>query len=223
MKIVDCKKTRITGRLLRSMVPDSLKDKCMLINLGSRARTMDWLDYDVINDIGGVRNCSDKIRMFQILKEYGVKCLDFYLKKPCRFGVYRDKYVFKKGRRIVVGRGCRDYDYCTKFEEKDKEWRVVIYKGKVLRAMEKINYDGSDVWKQKNCDFRHVNDRELSIDVRRECIDACNALGIDLAGIDVLRNKMGVVKIIEVNSGMAMGERTIGRLFRAIEMEVGVR
>ena len=219
MKIVDCKKTRKTGRLVRSMVPYSLKDKSIILNLGSRRSMLEWIDYDwIINSAEAVRNCSDKIRMFRILGDNEVSCLKFYIRKP---NVSYRRYVFRIGKRIKVGYiSGEDYDYCTRFEDKDKEWRVVVFKGKVLRAMEKVPHNKTDIWKQKDCRFRHVDDYMLPSEIKSLCLKACKVLGIDLAGVDILRNVRGEYKVIEVNSGMAMGERTIGRLFGAIEEEV---
>ena len=159
--------------------------------------------------------------MFGILKREGIKCLDFFINKPV---MWFGKCVYKKGKKIWIGRSTGyKYDYCTKFEEKDKEWRFVVFRGKVLRAMEKVPNIDTEIWKQKNCDFRHVNERFLDSEVRYECLEACKDLGIDLAGVDVLVNTSGEVKVIEVNSGMAMGSRTAGRLFRRIESEEGLR
>lgn len=230
MKIISGRRTVKTKRLLEESMPDSLKNVQVFINLGnSDYDTSGYYNWKIVNHLDAIRNCANKIRMFNIFKENDVKCLDFFKKGDMKNygwrGFIGSKAVLKKGKRIRITRLFRgDWDYGTVFERKEHEYRVVVYKGAVLRAMEKIPLDGNmDILKQKKCRFEHRPWRSLNRNVVEESIKACKALGIDLAGVDVLINNKGEVKVIEVNSGMAMGHRTAGRLFRRIEREEGLR
>ncbi len=220
MKIVNCRKSRVTGERLREMVLSRLRDKDVLVNLGwGQFDESEYEDWDVINRVGAIKRCVDKKKMLELLRREGVQCLIIPQKR--RFG---RKYACKYGKRLRVRRFSRlfggrfgNYDYVTEWEDKKEEYRVVVFRGKVLRAMRKEPRDGDmdKVLKQSNCRYRHIE--ELSDDVRFECIKACVVLGIDLAGVDILVNRRGDVRVIEVNSGMGMGSRTCGRLLKEIE------
>ncbi len=221
MKIVSCRKSRVTGELLREIMPDSLREEDVVVNLGNSSfNESPYYNYDFINGVEPIRNCVDKERMLRLLKEGGVPCLEVVGNEG--FG----KKAFKRGKGLFVGRkSFRSYDYATKWEDKKEEFRVVVFRGDVLRAMRKEPEDGvmDKVLKQRCCRYRHVDKYEIGVGIFSDCIKACEALGIDLAGVDVLVNMKGEVKIIEVNSGMGLGSRTAGRLFRAIERGRGLR
>jgi hypothetical protein len=142
--------------------------------------------------------------------------------------------VFKKDGVIKV---CSDYNeldyylsrcrYGTIKEEKIAEYRVIMYKGKLIEMFRKIpkpNHESDFALKAYNSNFVIVRDenwRNRHNKVLEVCKHAMNTLKIDLCGFDVLINKQKEIKIIEANSGMGMCDNSIQKFYRLLEVEYG--
>lgn len=211
---------------MKELIPRRLKYDDILINLGNGYfNEYDYDDYEIINRVEAIRKCSNKKEMFRILINDDVSCVSFYEgydRKRKALELIRRGYklVLRKGKRIKITNSRWDirrdwWDYFTIWEEKREEWRILMFKGEILRRQLKDNIYGEDILKKENCEFRQR--RLIRGDIARECRKAVESLGIDLCGIDVMRNTDGEVKILEVNSGMGMNENSINKVFNEIE------
>jgi hypothetical protein len=234
MRITYASRCCETGeRLEESLEGSDMKDKKIVLNIGdSSFNEAEYVlsGYDIINRVEDIKRCVDKKRMFKELAKGNVKCLDFMDLKTIN-GVLKAVLLIQCSKRLVLrieGRrkykcistlkelldNLRECDYATAYEEKINEWRVLCYRGQVLRVWDKEpDDDNVRFWHRSNCTFNSSD----NIEVGRLGLEASRALGIDLSGVDVLENDRHELKVIEVNSGMAMSYGTIKRLFNKIK------
>jgi len=109
--------------------------------------------------------------------------------------------------------------------EKSQEFRVIMYKGKMLRIMEKTPDSNQFAWKNSNgCKFKEIPYYwywiKIIRDIKKECVRASLLLEIDLCGIDIIRIGQDEVRILEVNSGLGLGRPSIRRLYKVIVEEI---
>jgi len=186
----------------------------------------------IVNRVKAIRKCVDKKAMFRAFEKAGVKSLSFFDLKTASGLIHAGtlvsmgkKMVFRRGRAYLIVSNTLDFvrnyglfDYATVFEDKLLEWRVLVYKGKVFKVMKKdADDDGVFALKQESTRFRRV-DSPLK-EVAEQSVKAAAALGLDLCGVDVCLTKKGDVKVIEANSGMALGKHSCRLLAELINAE----
>ena len=238
MKIISSQRTCKTKQLVRELIPDWAKPKSILLNLGdSSINEREYSGYKIINRVENIRNCSNKIRMFEIFNENGIKAVTYVPIRRSDYGnlnlmrfkmKFRGKeLVFRRGKELKVipieqvsVRDMNYYDFATIKEDKEKEYRIIIYKDKIVRAMIKINETGDFQFKQENCRFVTMDFSKFPQSVKDNLFKAVKVLGIDLCGIDLLKNTDGEFKILEINSGMSLSERSIEEFFNLLKEEV---
>jgi hypothetical protein len=240
MEIVYPRRCCKTGRLLEELMPDVLGDEQVLLNLGCGGFDEDgYEDYLIINNKEAVNNCADKKRMFGILKINCVPCLEYYDLQKLGGLAASYELLLKGGKLLLRSPAYRDYSlmskdndyrdyaipyparytYATKLENKINEWRVICFKGQVMRIWRKEPFAPMQLfWHREDCEFRKV----INEQVGQLALEAANALGIDLCGVDILENDKNELKVIEVNSGLSMSEITIRRLYRRICGLIGI-
>ncbi len=189
---------------MRTLMPEELKNADIILNLGDSSATNGY-DYNWINEPEAVRNASNKRRMFELFEENEIKCIT-------RVNGHFVQYFISRITRNGI---------TTIRENKVKEYRVIVYNGRMMKVMEKVPKNGDFILKLENCDYQRVERFVIPKEDRRNIIRAVECLGLDLAGVDVLKNDKGEFKVIEVNSGPGMGEKNIGLLFRRIMEEYG--
>jgi glutathione synthase/RimK-type ligase-like ATP-grasp enzyme len=203
MKIAYSKKSRITARLLKEMMPESLINAKIILNLGnSKLDTSRYQDWLIINKSESISNSANKKRMFELFQQSNIKCLE-YRQSISRVIFFRSVWFKRKWG-------------WTRRENKVKEYRVIVFLNKIFKIYEKIPNNQIDFqWKKDNTIFTRRR-MQFPEDVKLNIINSVKCIGLDLAGVDVLLNDLGEYKVIEVNSGLGMGEPTIRKLYRRI-------
>lgn len=87
----------------------------------------------------------------------------------------------------------------TEYYQHHTEFRVVVFKGKVIGRYEKL-CDDDGTWV-----FNELSSKLMS-KIDKACIDATKAIGLDYSGVDVLVNSPTEFKICEVNSAPTLIE-----------------
>ena len=228
MLIVGCNKTSETTEQLNNLLPNDLKNTNILLNIGySKFKETDYKDYLILNTTESIKNCLDKKLMFKILKKNQVKCLKyfdlnknidkvrtiFYLLLNKELVLRNEKSLkvinFKEFKEIFN----KKWKYSTLKENKLIEYRIIVFKNRIVRAMIKLNTSKDFQIKQENSKFIDIDINKLPKKVLKNIFKAVNSLKIDLSGIDILINKKGKFKIIEVNSGMSLCSKSIKRFY----------
>ncbi len=181
-----------------------------------------------INTPDAVRNASNKFRMMEILKRTagvntpkGILRGQDYTEEELDSLKNEDGQLFVRGSNMSVR-----YDttftqsdhYCTTPIDKDKEYRVHVFNGKVVAVYEKIPNDGEEalIRKDANCRFskrRHdEGDPTCNADAQAMCIRAVQALGLVFGGVDLIRDKTTKkFYVVEINSSPALNTPNIER------------
>ncbi|HET8689260.1 MAG TPA: hypothetical protein VFM18_21830 [Methanosarcina sp.] len=81
----------------------------------------------------------------------------------------------------------------TEYFRHNKEFRIVVFNGKVIGTYEKVEENGE--WGFIPVSYKYLKD------INNDCIRAAKALHIDYVGMDVVRNSKGEYRILEANSG----------------------
>lgn len=191
-----------------------MRDK-RVFNYGCSAKTP---CKTVINSVAAVECCIDKVSTFQVLRHAGVPVPNF---------VTNQHQVPKHWEQIVCradARGCKNEGmqiisqgeaipkaalYTEYFFHK-KEYRVVVFKGKVVAIYSKEE-DGEGGWDlifRVNKGFEAIN---------KACLDAAKALNIDYVGFDVVAKTKKDFVILEANTGPILTEEVQEFLVRKLK------
>ncbi|MFA6023566.1 MAG: hypothetical protein WC781_05750 [Candidatus Pacearchaeota archaeon] len=232
MEIIYCEKTKETGERLVNLMPEELTERNIILNVGnSNYRQKDNSPIGneelILNSVNSIKNCVNKKEMFRIFKENRIKSVSFIdLDKP--MGKIKSSVILLFGKELVLRKDKEieviklseikrlfknKFDYATIKENRILEYRIIVFKNKVVRAMVKLNYGGDFVLKQDNSKFIDVNINKIPHKTINNLLKATKYLGIDLCGIDLLVNKNGKFKILEVNSGMALCSKSINQFY----------
>jgi len=114
-------------------------------------------------------------------------------------------------------------DYFTQYVKKDREFRVHVFKGAVLRIAEKKPTNVKDVvWNAENAHFHYYQSdgpRDLRAQLVQHSIRAVAALGMDFGAVDVIWTKKLGFHVLEVNSAPSIydNEHTLQAYVQAIQ------
>lgn len=194
-------------------MPDDLYNKKIFLNLGNSFLHTNTLGqgYTILNTPQAVRNSANKIRMFELFKLNNIRCLEYVSS--------RDMYKFTNLIKARAGQLFMRKGYATVREDKAVEYRIIVFKNKILKTYVKIPNGDDFVLKRKNCSFKRIR-FPFPPEVKSNILNSVKCVGLDLAGVDMLINEKGEDKIIEVNSGPGMGEATIKMLYQEIRNRV---
>ena len=181
-----------------------------------------------INTPRAVRNASNKFEMLKILRDTaGVNTPNSILRgeefTTEQLNELRDSNgkLFVRGSNMAVRFDetfTRGDHYCTQPINKDKEYRVHVFNGKILAVYEKVPNEGEEaiIRKDANCRFskrRHdEGNPTCNSGAQQMCIKAVKALGLVFGGVDLIRDK--VTKkfyIVEINSSPALNAPNLER------------
>lgn len=176
----------------------------------------------VINSPASVKICINKISTLKRVA-HGVEwtkdstvALD-WLKKDGAI-VCRDREEGSKSEGVMIAYTKEGFNDCpakfwTRYFDHIHEVRINVYKGKILSVYEKVTEDGF-------FDFRHVEVAGKHDQVDEMIVSITDKIGIDLYGMDVLVNKEGVARLLEVNSGASLMEATEPALIQSLKLEI---
>jgi glutathione synthase/RimK-type ligase-like ATP-grasp enzyme len=236
MEIVYCKKTRPTATLMKEMIPEILRDFKIIINLGNSSFNEHedrYREYEIVNKIEAIKNSVDKKAMFKLFIKNKIPTVEFldlsdpydkrvaelYLEMGHKIILRSDKpKQFIRAAHRKYKKRLNNFTYATVQESKQAEYRVIVFKNKILRCMMKVPNDNASFrMKQHNCTFYGINKREFPVEALRMVKSAVKVLGLDLAGADLMLNDKNEWKVLEVNSGMGLNKRSITKLYTRIQ------
>lgn len=228
MKIGYTKKTKETKDVLRERMPGELRHSKIFLNIGNSSSSQaKYKDYLIINTNKAVSNSMDKRTMFKLFKNNKINSVRFIdlkgfgkLKALGYILIGRDLVLREQGLNVIglsqLFNFLNSNSYCTIKENKVLEYRVIVFRNKLLRTMIKLPKENDFTLKQENCKFIEVNTK-FTPEQKQTIIDSVKSLGLDLAGVDCLVNKKGALKIIEVNSGMSLCKKSADLLFKELK------
>lgn len=179
--------------------------------------------FDIINSYIGVFRAKNKIRSLQLLDHYDIPVPKTVVTKDAstiieaaeafRFPVIVKAIYGTHGRGVFLAESKRSLgpivEYLTAKEKgpvslqeyireaKGKDLRIFVCGKKIIAAMERVAKSG-----EFRANFHKggsVTVADLSKEEKKIALRAAKVLGLDIAGVDILRTKSGP-KIIEVNS-----------------------
>ena len=106
---------------------------------------------------------------------------------------------FESAKEIIKKIGSRDF-IMQEFiaESRGRDIRVNVVGGRVCSAMLRYSVNGD--FRSNISNGGHMKKAELTAEQEKAALDACRAIGLDFAGVDVLVGKDGESIICEVNS-----------------------
>lgn len=212
-------RTRPTGRLLaralgiefgRATRASRLGGGDVLIRWGTQEGVAGSWD-TVINDPYALQFASDKLRALQKFEEHGVPHPAFGVTPESTWERYlgRDRHGFG-GRDIIVlptgmGDDLADSDFYTKFIPNEREYRIHVYNGRVIRTQRKYldhpEQRTSEYIKNHANGYRFRQPRRSLNDSRlNAAINATKALGLTFGAVDLIVDHDGREYVLEVNT-----------------------
>jgi len=229
---LNTKRVRQNGRYMP-------KRRHVIINWGNSNLPNWWKvkeqrDVKVLNEPESVKVASSKLFTFQVLSECNVAIPAWTTdKSKAAEWLENDegKVVCRKmlnghsGRGIVISKEVNelvDAPLYTKYIKKTHEFRIHIFRGKVIDYVQKKKRSGVP---DRNPYIRSVENgwvfcREgIVIDDRAKkiAIDAVNALNLDFGAVDVILGHDGKMYVLEVNTAIGLQGFTIEAYKKAFE------
>lgn len=216
----------------------------VVINWGA-SKTPKWLskanakNIKHLNHHTKIRNASDKIKAFKIMKDKGVAIPEVTQDLQEAKG-WNSSFI---GRTIINGhggagcffyrKGAVDFEpeikFCTKYIKKTSEYRVHVFNGKVIDIQEKrkrveLPEDFKVNYQIRNHDKGWVFCREnvnADAKVGIEAVKAVKALSLLFGAVDIIWNKFSGAWVLEVNTSPGLEGTTLTKYKEAIEGYIG--
>lgn len=197
-------------------------------------------DNKTINTAQMIHNVNNKADCRQRLEESNIKCpVTYYNKTSAKEAIMlgRRNIIGRpsrhaQGRNIVISNTPEDIDndrtssYWSEFVDKDKEYRVYTFFGRITMVAEKVpTEEGRNriAWNHfcGGSVFENVRWDEWPIESCKMALKASNVIGIDFAGVDVME-KDGIPYILEINSAHSLTSEYRKRTFaKALKWAIG--
>jgi len=227
--ILPAVRVRDTGRYRR-------RQNDFVINWGNTSAPS-WGECD-LNKYENVAHASDKVEALKIMKQAGVRTVEFTDDVEVVEQWQSDGYkVYARTlSRASSGRGIRiigEHDIIpqarlyTKGIVSDIEYRVHVFNGAAIDYTKKVPLDGSELTVEKSNIKSHTNgwtfarNVEIRPSVQEEAIKAVRALGLDFGAVDIIINPLDKNRpyVLEVNTspGLERDGRTAENYKIAIE------
>lgn len=226
--------------VLTSLKPRyKIKDNSIILCYGN-SKHPEWYDDAIqrgciiINHPDKIKNSIDKIKSFDLFNLHEVNTLEHttskevacaWIEEGCKV-IIRSTTTGKQGQGIIFATNLDeliDAPLYTKFYDKTTEFRVHVLNGKVIDYVQKkkmssktleergITLDLISRNHKKGWVFAH-NDIIYDNKVANLGIEATKAVGLDLAGVDILakveNNKVIDCRVCEINSSPGMSSST---------------
>jgi len=198
---------------------------------------------EVINIWNNLELAQNKLTALRILKENGVAVPAFTSSREeaRSFFTQRRSVVFCRtllrahgGRGIVIARSPEELVHAplyTKYFPKEKEFRVHVFKGKVIDIAQKrlVNQERrANIEEARNRFVRNLENgwiyaREgvtLNDNVKQACIKACSLLKLDFGAVDCAVDAEGNYVIFEVNTAPGLEGTTLRKYADAIRQYI---
>lgn len=208
------------------------KGSTLVINWGTSHSSLsapNWL-----NKPSAVSKAANKLSAFQVFKQAGISIPDFTTDKT-KAQTWLDsghKVVERHKLNGTNGIGINiikpDENDLTnaplyvKYQKKDKEYRVHVFKNSIIDLTEKrkkVGFQGEANPYIRNLDNGWVYCRDsiyASDALKNEAIKAVQALGLDFGAVDIIE-KAGKVYVLEVNCAPGIQGTTLNKYVDAIK------
>ena len=138
-------------------------------------------------------------------------------------GISVPKVIALEGQilRTKEHRGGRDIKFLDKhyvmeWIEKEREYRVHVFGGKVIRVARKVPHGEAKIWNNENAHFKYEL-KTLPIGLKTLAVRAVEALGYDFGAVDIIMDKNKKLYVLEVNSAPGLDNpRTLEAYVNAI-------
>ncbi len=231
--------------LVRSLSPNAimkkqttpLKGKKILLNWGNSHPLFSVSGASVLNKPEAVTTASDKLKALRCMIDAGVKVPEFTSDiSVARSWIEDERIVLcrkllrsNSGKGIVIAKTVDELvtaPLYIKYIRKEKEYRLHVFRGKVIDLVEKKRRSGfteSSVYNKyiRSCDNGWVFCRDnvtVSDAVKAEAIKAVTALGLDFGAVDIVINKRDNTPVVlEVNTAPGLVGTTVTKYKEAIK------
>lgn len=167
----------------------------------------------------------DKIKTFESLKEFNITVPYTTSIKEANKWFKEDKYVI--ARTVSNGHNSEGVVFCqdaedllnadakfyTKFVRSTNEFRINVWRNKVISVYDKVEKEGEFNFKL----FKGQNEHPQLVDLVQKVY---SKIPLDFYGIDVLRDKKGNLTILEINSAPVLYPYTLNKLSEIVKEEV---
>jgi hypothetical protein len=193
---------------------------------------------NLVNHAEAVRKATSKLATFRELQGCKIPTLEFTRDQAVAQQWNEKSRVFGRDLdRGSAGRGITVYEsggqvgrhlFYTKYIRKSREFRLHVYKGRVVRVLEKLRRNGHDDNAGGNKYIRshlngwvfasgHFGERPYNPDIERVAIEAVRALGLDFGGVDIGWSDRVGAFVFEVNTAPGLEGETTTMYARAIK------
>ena len=229
-------KSSLTGKAIREEMrilrkKTHKKARCdILIRWGSTQEFPNLKPKLELNNLDAVKRATNKLLMLQTLAAAGitvpmfnttVEDVDQYKDKSGNFYIRNKQGVVRYGNDFTPS---TDLYYSKPVLFKRREYRVHVFRGKILGIYEKIpmilgSENRPKLFKSDTCNFVKCDPTISRVDpeAQKLCIDSVVALGLDFGGVDLIRNKNAEFTICEVNSAPSLNSLNLKRWTNEIE------
>ena len=234
-------KSSLTGKALRESLTARRKRtnkraKCdLLVRWGS---TEDFPNLQAkleLNSLASVRRASNKLEMIRVLSAAGITIPSFNTTvediDECKDSS-GNLYIRSKLGVVRYGNDFNplaDLYYTEPIELKRREYRVHVFRGKIIGIYEKVPLvEGAanrpKLFKSNTCKFVRSDPLISRVDQEAQslCIAAVNALGLDFGGVDLVRCRDKSFVVLEVNSSPGLNSQMLERYTNEINQCVSV-
>jgi D-alanine-D-alanine ligase-like ATP-grasp enzyme len=189
----------------------------------------------LLNHWAGVGVAINKLKAFSVFKEAGVPIPEFTNSKAVaqewieagKVVICRTLLSSMEGKGIVVATKVSELvsaPLYTKLFQKDKEYRIHVFKGEVIDFVQKKLKSGEAEKPGRNKYIRNTANGwifaregvQVSDRAREAAKAAITALGLDFGAVDLAVNKSGKVVVFEVNTAPGIEGTTITKYTEAI-------
>lgn len=196
----------------------------VILRWGSTKEVFHREDTIQINTRQAIQNASSKYRMLQLLSDDETinvpKTLLLHnaavplevLREYKREGNF---YVRDSNESVRFDNVIQPTDmYITQPIERQKEYRVLVFNGNIIKVYEKVPKEvGQVLMKSYNCDFRRKDITRFNQDALQMCIRGVKKLGLVCGGCDLIKDVNDKFYINEINSGFGLNNPNV-ELFR---------
>jgi carbamoylphosphate synthase large subunit len=210
--------------------------KKLLINWGHSNPWFSTVGVTVLNKPEAVAIASNKLLSFNKMKEAGVSIPEFtndinvakgWIENG-RIALCRTLLRANSGRGIFIAKESTDLIQAplyVKYIRKEKEYRLHVFKEKVIDLVEKrrrSNFGENPVYNKyiRSYEQGWIMARDgvsVSDETKAEAIKAVKALGLDFGAVDVVINSKGKPVVLEVNTAPGIMGTTLTRYKEAIK------
>ena len=244
-----------SARLLASNLGEQIGKRVLRVRSGGRfvPRASDWIlnwgnsssndrlssHSRILNSPNAVARASNKLITFNTLAEKGIEHVQYTSNKQVvQNWLDQGRIVFARtfisgrgGIGIVVmrdGQAIPEAKLYTLYQRKDQEFRVHVFRGKVIDVSEKRRvreFEQSDDQKLiRNHDNGWVfcrDDIDEPANLRNLAVQTVSSLALDFGAVDVISER-GSCYVLEVNTAPGLEGQTVVNYVNALAMELAL-